>query len=403
MTVDLRIVIVGAGIGGLAAALALQRAGFRPQVLEQSPTLGDVGAGISISPNAAKGLAFLGLDRQLAAAACVPPMQVTRHFRTGKPLLTIDRSDTVARYGAQYYQMHRGDLHAMLLASVRAHDPASVRVGAGLRGARLEGTRRDGTRFEPDTAEAGVSLELTDGSREHADLLIGADGLRSSVRAALFEESPPEFSGYVAWRGLIPAATLAHLQLGAGSSVSAGPGRLFVRYPVRAGSVLNFVAFARTGRWEAESWSQPGGVDEVLDALHDFHPEVHEIVRATPAGRCHKWGLFAREPLARWAAGAAVLLGDAAHPMMPWFGQGAACAIEDAVVLARCCAASPRIEDALRRYQDARVARVTMVHRESLLGGERLAGSDPDSIAPGRVRNEDTLGLFSYDPATVAV
>lgn len=393
MSPDLRIVVVGAGIGGLAAALGLQRAGFRPRVLEQSATLGDVGAGISISPNAAKGLGYLGLGPELAAAACIPPVQVTRHFRSGQPLLTIDRSDSLQRYGAQYYQMHRGDLHAILLGAVRANDPAAVQVGAVLRSATVEG----------DSAAAGVMLELMGGVREYVDLLIGADGLRSSVRAALFGDRPAEFSGYVAWRGLIPSAALGHLPLGEGSSVSAGPGRLFVRYPVRAGRLLNYVAFARTGRWEAESWSQPGHIDEVLEALHDFHSEVHEIVRATPEARCHKWGLFAREPLARWARGAAVLLGDAAHPMMPWFGQGAACAIEDAVVLARCCADSPQIGPALLRYQAARVERVTMVHRESLLGGERLSGSDPDSIAPGRVRNEDTLGLFSYDPATVVV
>jgi len=390
---DLRIAVAGAGIGGLSTALALQRAGFRPRVYEQSDTLGDVGAGISISPNAAKGLVFLGLGRELRSAACVPPIQVTRHFRTGKPLLTIDRSDSLERYGEQYYQMHRGDLHAMLLGAVRAHDPAAVRVAAGVRAAVPGG----------ETAADGVTIELADGTRELVDLLIGADGLRSSVRAALFEDHPPEFSGYVAWRGLIPAAAVAHLALGPGSSVSAGPGRLFVRYPVRAGLWLNYVAFARTGRWEAESWSQPGSIDEVREALHDFHEEVHEILRATPEGRCHKWGLFARGPLARWARGAAVLLGDAAHPMMPWFGQGAACAIEDAVVLGRCCADSAELDTALRRYEAARVERVTMVHRESLLGGERLAGTDPDSIAPGKVRNEDTLGLFRYDPATVAV
>jgi salicylate hydroxylase len=390
---DLRIAVAGAGIGGLATALALQRAGFRPRVYEQSATLGDVGAGISISPNAAKGLAFLGLGRELAAAACVPPIQVTRHFRTGKPLLTIDRGDSLERYGEQYYQMHRGDLHAMLLGAVHAHDRAAVRVAAGLRSAAPGG----------EAASDGVELELADGTREHVDLLIGADGLRSSVRAALFGDHPPEFSGYVAWRGLIPSAAVAHLALGVGSSVSAGPGRLFVRYPVRAGLWLNYVAFARTGRWEAESWSQPGRIDEVREALHDFHPEVHEILAATPEGCCHKWGLFARRPLRRWARGAAVLLGDAAHPMMPWFGQGAACAIEDAVVLGRCCAASADLAMALRRYEAARVERVTMVHRESLLGGERLAGTDPDSIAPGAVRNEDTLGLFRYDPATVSV
>ena len=390
---DLRIAVAGAGIGGLATALALQRAGFRPRVYEQSGALGDVGAGISISPNAAKGLAFLGLGRELVAAACVPPIQVTRHFRTGKPLLTIDRSDSRERYGEQYYQMHRGDLHAMLLGAVGAHDEDAVRVAAGVRAAVPGG----------ESAADGVTIELADGTRERVDLLVGADGLRSGVRAALFEDHPPAFSGYVAWRGLIPAAAVAHLALGAGSSVSAGPGRLFVRYPVRGHQWLNYVAFARTGRWEAESWSQPASIDEVREALHDFHDEVHEILRATPDGTCHKWGLFAREPLAQWVRGATVLLGDAAHPMMPWFGQGAACAIEDAVVIGRCSADSADLATALQRYEAARVERVTMVHRESLLGGERLAGTDPDSIAPGKVRNEDTLGLFRYDPSTAVV
>jgi salicylate hydroxylase len=387
---DPRVLVVGAGIGGLAAALALQRAGLRPRVLEQAPTLGDVGAGISISPNAAKGLAFLGLGTALAAGACIPPIQVTRHFRSGEPLLTIDRSDSLERYGAPYYQLHRGDLHAMLLQAVRAHDADAVTVASAVQGVRVE--------------DGGVEVDLGDGRRLQAELLVGADGLRSTVRAALFADQPPQFSGYVAWRGLVPADAVAALDLGPGSSVSAGPGRLFVRYPVRGGRLVNYVAFAHTNRWEAESWSLRCEVAEVHEALHDFHEEVHAVLRATPDGRCNKWGLFAREPLPNWVRGRTVLLGDAAHPMMPWFGQGAATAIEDAVVLGRCAAAAGGdLDAALRRYEAARIGRVTMIHRESLLGGERLSGTDPDNLRPGRVRNEDTLGLFSYDPATVPV
>jgi salicylate hydroxylase len=309
-------------------------------------------------------------------------------------LIDIDRSDTIERYGAPYYQIHRADLHSLLARRIAELDPRVLHTAA-----RVE-------RVE----DSGSSVQLIFGSEGsaplpavQADAVIGADGWRSLLRASVFGVQPPEFSGYVAWRGLIPLERLSDPTLASGSRVSIGPARLFVHYPIRKGRLLNFVAFARTGQQALESWSLRGSVAEVAQTLHDFHDGVHRILAAVPDGVCNKWGLFAREPLPQWTRGRVALIGDAAHPMMPWFGQGAATAIEDGLVLARCLEASTTLDEAWRRYEQARLPRVTLVHRESLLGGERLAGARPDLMSPDTVRNEDTLGLFRYDPATVAV
>jgi salicylate hydroxylase len=263
----------------------------------------------------------------------------------------------------------------------------------------------------PDSPSRLVFEDATANRHElSATAVIAADGLKSIVRSQLFGASAPRFGGFVAWRGLVPLDALSGVTLSAGSKVFAGPGRLFVRYPVRRGRLMNYVAFARVEQWQPEGWSQTGTVAEAAALLQGFHPEVHAILAATPEGRCHKWGLFAREPLPEWTRGCVALLGDAAHPMMPWFGQGAASALEDAVILGRCvmegetAAGAPvngtPLATAFRRYQRTRHARVTLIHHESAAGGERLSGMQPERLRDQPVRNEDSLGLFSYDPVS---
>ena len=383
------IAIVGAGIGGLALALGLARAGKRLRVYEQAAELREIGAGVSLSPNAVKGLRYLGVGERLEALADEPPTQVTRHYANGKVLVNFRRHSTREQLGAPYLQVHRADLHDLLRARLAALQPEALVLGKEL------------TRVTRD-AGSGHALGFADGTRAVADVLVGADGLKSTVRREVFSEPEPEFSGFVAWRGLVNREDLGAEQSRPGSMVFVAPGRMFVRYPVRHGKLQNFVAFSRVEDWTAEGWSQTGAIDAVREVFADFHDDARIVLRAFRGKRCHKWGLFARRPLPRWVRGRATVLGDAAHPMLPWFGQGAATAIEDAVILCRVLVefGGAGVNGALRRYENARRERVTVIHRESLSGGERLMQQDPDELARKPVVTEDTLGLSRYDPAT---
>lgn len=387
MPAEAEIAIVGAGIGGLSLALGLARAGKQPRVYEQAPVLAEVGAGVSLSPNAVKGLRYLGIGERLEAIADEPPTQVTRHFASGNVLVQIDRGNTREKLGAPYLQAHRADLHDLLRAELLALEPDALVLDTQLAGISTGTDNR-------------YALRFSDRSRVTADILVGADGLKSTVRREVFSESAPEFSGFVAWRGLVPGEALGVAQSRLGSMVFVAPGRMLVRYPVRHGKLQNFVAFSRANQWTAEGWSQTGEIETVRRIFADFHEDARVVLRAFPGRRCHKWGLFARQPLSLWVRGRATILGDAAHPMLPWFGQGAAAAIEDAVILCRALLEFGDAQEALRRYENARRERVTVMHRESLSGGERLMQQDPDELAGKPVTTEDTLGLSLYDPAT---
>ena len=383
-----RIAIVGAGIGGLALALGLARAGQRLRVYEQAPELREIGAGVSLSPNAVKGLRYLGVGERLEAMADEPPTQVTRHYANGKVLVNFRRHNTREQLGAPYLQAHRADLHDLLRDRLAALQPDALVLDKEL------------TAVSDDSAN-GYLLGFADGSHAGADLLVGADGLKSTVRREVFSEPAPEFSGFVAWRGLVTRDELGDEQSRPGSMVFVAPGRMFVRYPVRHGRLQNFVAFSQVDEgWSAEGWSQTGDIDSVRDVFSDFHDDARVVLRAFSGRRCHKWGLFSRRPLPRWVKGRATVLGDAAHPMLPWLGQGAAMAIEDSVILCRALIKFEGVGEALRRYENARLERVTVIHRESLHGGERLMQQDPDELARRPVVTEETLGLSHYDPAT---
>ncbi|MCG8440812.1 MAG: FAD-dependent monooxygenase [Caulobacterales bacterium] len=386
---DPAIVIIGAGVGGLASAIALQRAGFAPRIFEQAPAFGEVGAGLSLSPNATKGLEHLGLAAFLERVADEPVTQFTHHGITGEDLVVIDRRTCRDDYGAAYFQLHRADFHAELARRVLAHDRGAVRLGATVTG------------VEED--ETGATVIFEDGATVRADIVIGADGVRSVVRDRLFGDDAPTFTGHMAWRALAPASDLPAWFAERASHVWIGAGRNCVSYPVRRGTLVNFVAFARAEDWVEESWSARAAPGEIARTFQGWCPPVAELTGAINASDCFRWGLFARAPLARLATRRVALVGDAGHPMLPYFGQGASSAIEDAVVLGRCFGAAESPDEALQRYDGARRERVTRLQAESNLGGDRLHALDPYTLKNQPLRNEDALGIFRYDPVTAPV
>jgi salicylate hydroxylase len=390
MNDDLRILLIGAGIGGLVAANALARFGFRVRLCEKSANVSEVGAGLTVGPNATHALEWLGLKTFLAEHADCPETGGVKHWQTGAVLVSNRRGHApLATYGANYYQIHRADLHGALLALAMREPKIDLHLGNAL----VDLGEDHGT----------VTATFANGETCEADLLIGADGIRSAVRVCLFGPDRPRFTGQVAWRGLLPITRIALPSLFPDSCVFAGPGRIFGRYKVRRGTHVNYVAMVKKTGWEEESWTIPSPVGDLLAEYEGWHTEVRTIIASTPEDQCFKWALFDRDPLPRWSVGRVTLLGDAAHPMLPFLGQGAAMAIEDGVVLARCLAAAESVPQALQRYEKARVERAAFTLLQSRAQGERMQRADAEKYDRSRHGNAEALGLFAYNPTTVAV
>ena len=346
---DLSIAVVGGGIGGLAAALSLLRAGFDAQVFEQAAALGEVGAGIQISPNASRLLHRLGLSEALDRTGVRPVAVHQRRWDDGRTLQRAPVGRAVeAAFGAPYYHFHRADL---LDALASALPPERVHLGHRLTGFTDHGDR--------------VELAFANGARAAADLLVGADGIHSTVRAALFGPERPRFTGCVAYRGLVPAERLAHLGLEVVASNWMGPGGHFVHYFVAGGRLVNFVAINERETWTRESWTDRGEVADALAAFRGWHPDVRAIIGA--ADETFLWALFDRAPLERWSVGRVTLLGDACHAMLPFMAQGAAQSIEDGAALAACLRqhGATDVAAALARYAALRVPRATRLQEMS--------------------------------------
>ena len=379
--------IIGAGLGGLTAALALLRSGRPVRVFEQAPVLGEVGAGITLSPGAARGLDSLGVGPELLAASTPIPDIAFVHHATGE-LLTgrLQSGPPDDRGFATPRHIHRADLHAILLAAVQAIDPDAVRVNRRL------------ARVEADAA--GVTAVFADGSTFAAGLLIGADGTRSMVRRGMFDDSPPRFAGQIAFRCLIPRE-IAEPWLGAGgAAVYVGPSRVFNRYLIRHGALVNVIGIAQNDHWREEGWNTPASAEEFLEIFADFHADVRRLIAVAPPAGLIKWGLFIRPPLDVWTRDRVVLIGDAAHPILPFLGLGAALAIEDGVVLARALAEPGPPQRAFAAFQRARADRVETVRQGSIRQGAILQTGEPDRPALAGSPSQNTA-LFDYDPCTV--
>jgi salicylate hydroxylase len=371
-----RVAIVGGGLGGLAAAAFLHQAGVPAVVYEQARELREVGAGIMVPPNAARMLRRLGvLDVFSERAVQLDIGWEFRRWRDGTVLSAQDLTAKSARmYGEHTYTVHRADL----LGAVKSAVPA----GAVKLGKRLDGF---------SVSAAGVSLSFADGERAEADVLIGADGIHSVIRATLTEPAPPAHSGMCAFRALVPAAIAPEFALRPAQAVWLGPGRHVVHYPVSGGELVNVVAIAPAGDYATESWTATATVDEFLAEFEDWDGRLTSLIEAarTPG----RWALLIRQPLPRWTWGPVTLLGDAAHPMLPFLGQGAAQAFEDAAVLAACLAnGETDPARALRRYESARIDRASRVQQGS------HARADFNHLPDGPEQRERDDALRAADP-----
>jgi salicylate hydroxylase len=388
----LAIAIVGAGLGGLAAAVALRAAGFDVDVYEQAPELTEVGGGINLGPNAARVLYRLGLGEGLDREAVRPASTHQRRWQDGRTLQRAPLNPRCeALYGAPHLTVHRADLLSIIAAGFPAE---RIHLGHRLLGLAGRG----------DRAEA----RFANGARVAADVLVGADGIHSAVRAALLGEEAPRFAGCVAYRGLVPAERIAALELELGSQSWLGPGGHFVHYFVSRGRLLNFVGWTEHDTWNREDWTDRATVDRALAAFEGWHPQVRRIIAA--ADTCFVWALFDREPLPRWSAGRVTLLGDACHPMYPFMGQGAAQAIEDGATLTACLAAGGDAAQALRRYEALRRPRVTRLQEMSRANRTRFHLPDGPAQeardagwARAGDRSPDALRwLYEFDPSALA-
>jgi salicylate hydroxylase len=386
-----RIAVIGGGIGGLTAAVALLQAGFEVDVYEQAPELTEVGGGINMAPNATRVLRRLGLAAGLDREGIRPLTSHQRRWQDGRTLQKAPLNPLCEElYGAPHMTIHRADLLAVIAAGFPAE---RIHLGHRLVGLADQG----------DSTEAWFE----NGARISVDVLVGADGIHSAVRAAVFGEEEPAFAGCVAYRGLVPVERIADLKLELGNQSWVGPGGHFVHYFVSRGRLLNFVGWTEHDHWNREDWTDRATVARALAAFGDWHEQVRTIIGA--AETCFIWALFDRDPLPRWSVGRTTLLGDACHPMYPFMGQGAAMAIEDGATLAACLVDVADPARALQHYERLRLLRVTRLQEMSRANKTRFHMRDGPAQeardaewAKAGDRSPDTLRwLYEFDPSTV--
>jgi 2-polyprenyl-6-methoxyphenol hydroxylase-like FAD-dependent oxidoreductase len=368
-----RFAVIGAGLGGLAAASTLRRAGFDVQVYEQARNFERIGAGIQMMPNSMKVLRCIGVEERIRPTSFQPFSHLNRAWDTGEVLRELPMPESL--FGAPYLCMHRGDLHQALAAVL---PPAIIHLNRKVAG--LDQTSNE------------VTLTFTDGSKATADAVIGADGVHSTVRDIIIGPDNPIHRGRIAYRAVFSSALLNGFDAGPSRTKWWGLDRHIVIYYTRPDrSEIYFVtSVPEPAEWlTRESWSATGDVHKLRAAYDGFHHDVRAVLQACPA--CHKWAILERDPLPKWSDGRVALLGDSCHPMTPYMAQGAATAIEDAAVLARCLEATrgDDIPAAFRRYEASRKPRTSRIQAISSANTWMQGGS------------EDTSWLYGYDAWTV--
>lgn len=386
------VLIAGGGIGGLTAALALAQTGKTVRLFEQAQAFTEVGAGIQLSPNCVRVLHDLGLAQELSNAASRPTAIDIRDWRHGHRITSTKLADrALARYGYPYYHIHRADLLDILLHRLSRYDKVHLHLNARVQ------TCHD--------REQEVVVRAGDNEFSGA-MLIGADGIHSVVRARLFGDEAPRYTGNVAWRALVPAASLPVGLVEPTATLWWGPGAHFVHYYVRGGELINCVCIVERDAEELESWSHHADPGDLKTEFVGWHRIVRTIIDNIDGDTCFKWGLFDRPPMNTWSRGRITLLGDACHPTLPFMAQGAAMAIEDAAVLAACVDRFDEPRDAFARYERLRQQRTAWVQRSSSRNATIFHMRSPLRwgrnlfAGPAQARIMDRL--FAFDPLDVS-
>jgi salicylate hydroxylase len=389
-----KVIIVGAGLGGLAATVGLRQRGFEVEVYEQAPELGEIGAGINITPNGAKVLNAFGLGDEARRFGNIAPELTMCDMKTDERLFGFAWSEFETRYGQPQYQFHRADLLGLLQ---RAVPESAIRLNA-----RCVGV---------STTDNSAAITLENGDQIEGDVVIGADGIHSRIRAALWDNENPVFTGQIAWRATLKGSDLPADILGqSGARAWMGPDHYCVSYFLRGRELINVVLRGKSDEWAEESWTAQDDPDAVRAK---FAPHACDRLKALTAQikTCNKFGLFGRKASDRWGKGRIQLLGDAAHPVLPNGGQGANGAFEDAFILAAWL--DERRDDAaaaLQSYESVRKPRATKVQGRSRENAKLHLASDPAEIerrqreGAALTAKGDTFNnmgwVFAYDPVT---
>jgi len=395
MNKDFVVGIVGAGIGGVTLARTLWKNGIPFQLFDQAPEFGEVGAGIQITPNAVKVLHDLGLKKELKKDYFLPESMVGKNWDDGKVLFRTQIKNTFDRlFGAPYYQMHRADLHEALVKDLPEECVNFNSICLGV-----------------EESKGKSKIIFDDGSEFEADLVVGADGIRSNVRESIWGKDDPTFTGHMCWRALVPVEEFPLSFVHPGLTIWFGPHGHVVTYYVRNGREVNIVAVKETENWEKESWTVSSSTDELVGAFEKWHPDVVKLLRLTDNNKVFKWGLFDRQPMEQWSSKNTTLLGDAAHPMLPYLSQGAAMATEDGYILAEALSHfNCDISSSLQAYEKERVERTRNVQLASRergvtyhLDSEEKQKERNRKMKQREKENKNAVGInsewvYEYDP-----
>jgi salicylate hydroxylase len=387
-----KILVLGAGLGGLSAASCFMKAGYDVEIYEQAPALAEVGAGIQISANSMHVLNELGLGPEIARVGVQPKAYVFKLHDTGEVISQFSLAEEHLRLnGAPYTQLHRADFHNLLADKAKNFKRNVVHLN------------KRATGYEEDAK--GVTVRFADGTLARGDLLVGADGLKSVVRTQMAGADHPVYTGDAAWRLTIPAERLPNPFMDQIMSVWMGPGAHAVCYYLRGGELLNFVGLVETDEVSEESWTAKFPWEKLKADFAGWHRDLQTVIDAAEHDQCFRWSLFRRPVLPNWSTKRVTMLGDAVHATLPYLAQGAAMAVEDGAVLTRALKAESNVVDALQLYQRNRIERCTRVVDGSTANRTLFHLHDQTEIRrqfAGRNEGADrNAWLYSYNPLTV--